>query len=223
MKSSIAPSPNFKARIGYRLRSWWLSRNTTGLPLHSDTLPVGLFFCGRWLGSRSQDLLLLFLALPLGFLSRPQGFLGSRPQGNPTGMQEVQAAKTLSLGVLPLAQPLRLLGSNAPGLFFHAETLRLLHSCPQSLLLLARPLRLLASLALRLLHSRPQARPQGPAFLSLGLMSCNATGLLLLAETLSLGLLLPVQPLRLLGSSALGQLCFVCCRCWRRWGEACGR
>ena len=145
--------------------------------------------CRRWLGSRSQDLLLLFLALPFGFLSRPKGFLGSRPQGNPTGIQEVQAAKTLSLGILPLAQPLRLLGSNAPGLFFHAETLRLLRSCPQSLLLLARPLRLLASLALRLLHSRPQARTQGLVFLSLGLMSCHATGLLLLAETLSLGLL----------------------------------
>ena len=80
---------------------------------------------------------------------------------------------------LLLAQPLRLLGSNAPSLFCHAETLRLLGSRPQGLLLLAQPLQLLGSNAanlfchaetLRLLGSRPQGRPQGFVFLSLGLI-----------------------------------------------------
>jgi len=109
----------------------------------------------------------------------------------------------------------RLLGRNALGLFCHAETLRLLGSRPQGLLLLAQPLRLLGSNAaslfchagtLRLLGSRPQGRPQGFVFLSLGLISCNASGLLFHVETPSLGLLLPAQPLLLLGSSTLGQL-----------------
>jgi hypothetical protein len=133
----------------------------------------------RFLGSRPQGLLLLFLALPLGFLSC-----------NPTGGQDDQGAETLPLGAT------RLLGSDAPGRFCHAETLRLLGSCPQSLL----------PLPLRLVGSRPQGRRQRLVFLSLGLISCNATGALFPAETLSLGLLLPAQPLPLLGSSALGQL-----------------
>ena len=130
----------------------------------------------------------------------------------------------LSLGLQPLWRPLRLLDNNAPGLVCHAEALRLLGSCRQGLLLLAQPLRLLGSLALRLLRSRPQ----GLLFLSLGVISCNATGLRFLEETLSQELLLRAQPLRLLGSSALGQFCFVTNTCprrrrWRRCGEACGR
>ena len=158
-------------------------------PLSSNTT-TRLFLAGtlRFPGTNPQGLFLV--ALPLGLLSC-----------NLTVLQEVQAAATHSLGLLlrlagsnaatetlSLGLLLRLLGSNAPGLFCHAETLRLLGSRLQGLLFLALPIGLLLFA------------------LSLGLISCNATGLLFHAETLSLGLLLPAQPLRLLGSSALGQL-----------------
>ena len=76
-------------------------------------------------------------------------------------------------------QPLGPLSSNTTTRLFLAGTLRFPGTNPQGLFLVALPL---------------------------GLLSCNPTGLLFHAETLSLGLLLPAQPLRLLGSSALGQL-----------------
>ena len=100
-------------------------------------------------------------------------------------------AETLSLGLVLLAQPLRPLGGNAPGLLFLALPLGLLGSNAPGLFCHAEALPF------------PGSHPQGLFLcaLWLGLISCNATGLFCHAETLSLGILLLAQQLRLLGSN----------------------